>query len=104
MIEMLGSRIAQQRKKEGMSQAELAKRMNVSRSSVLAWERGDSYPSTDNLVRLSKLLHVSADYLLDCEQSHMICLDEYSNDEQTILLRLLQYFDQMAEKPDENKK
>lgn len=96
MIEMLGARIAQLRTEKGMSQAELAKRLNVSRSSVLSWEKGDTYPSTENLIRLTKLLNVSADYLLDCEHTDMICLDNYSNNEQSIVLRLLQYFDEMA--------
>lgn len=99
MIDALGSRIAQLREEKGMTQADLAKRMHVSRSSVCAWENNASYPSTENLIRLSKLFHVSTDYLLDFNQSYTVCLDKYSRDEQAIVLRLLQYFDQMAKEP-----
>lgn len=94
MLDTIGKRIARLRQEAGMSQAQLARRLHISRSSVQAWESGHSYPSTDKLVALSRQLHVSTDYLLDCENDHNICLDHYSPSEQAIILRLLQYFDE----------
>lgn len=101
MIDTLGARITRLREQMGLSQAALAKRMHVSRSTVQAWESGHTRPSTDKLISLAKLLHTSTDYLLDCEDEHTICLDTYNNHEQELILRLLQYFD---ENPDPNHK
>lgn len=52
------------RKKSGLSQAILAEKLTVSRQTVSNWELGEIIPSTDNLVRLSKLYGVSLDYLV----------------------------------------
>lgn len=51
-----------------MTQAALAKRLGITRSSVNAWELGISVPSTQYIVELAHIFHVSTDYLLgvDC--------------------------------------
>ena len=61
---MICDRIKQLREQAGYSQAQLAKRLDVTRSSVNAWEMGLSMPTTQYVVTLAKLFHVSADYLL----------------------------------------
>ncbi|MBO5246008.1 MAG: helix-turn-helix transcriptional regulator [Eubacterium sp.] len=96
MIDTFPTRITRLRKNAGMSQADLARRLHIKRSSIQAWENGSSYPSTDNLIALSKLFHVSTDYLLDYNSQQTVCLDNYSADEQLIILRMLQYFDTTA--------
>ncbi len=101
MIDTLGARITRLREQMGLSQAALAKRLHVSRSTVQSWESGHTRPCTDKLISLAKLLHTSTDYLLDCENEHTICLDTYSSHEQELILRLLQYFD---ENPDPDHK
>jgi transcriptional regulator with XRE-family HTH domain len=58
----LSQRIKQARLKAGISQAELARRMNISRASVSIWESGGNV-SQDNIVRLSKLLRVTPEWL-----------------------------------------
>lgn len=103
MIDTIGARIARLRKQAGMSQAELAKRIHISRSSVQSWECGLNYPSTDNLIALAKHLHVSADYLLDCNLGQTIRLDDYSDSEQALVMRLLQYFDETNTTSDDEK-
>lgn len=61
---MLGSRIAMLRRDAGMSQAELAKRLQVSPSAVGMYEQGRREPSAETLVALSRIFQVSTDYLL----------------------------------------
>lgn len=61
---MLGKRIALQRKKLGISQADLAQRLCISPSAVGMYEQGRREPSNAILIDLSKELHVSIDYLL----------------------------------------
>lgn len=55
------------RKKAGWSQEELAEQMDVTRQSVSKWESAQSIPDLEKIIRLSKLFHVSTDYLLKDE-------------------------------------
>lgn len=61
---MLGARIASLRREAGMSQAELAKRLSVSTSTVGMYEQGRREPSGDRIVALARLFDVTTDYLL----------------------------------------
>ena len=61
---MVAERISELREQQNMTQAELAKRLGITRSSVNAWEQGISVPSTQYIVELSALFGVSTDYLL----------------------------------------
>lgn len=55
------------RKRAGLSQQELAEKLYLSRQSISKWESGTGVPSTENLVSIGKLFHVSLDVLLDDE-------------------------------------
>ncbi len=55
------------RKSAGMSQEELAEKLNVSRQAVSRWEMGTAMPDAVNILQLSKLFHVTTDYLLNEE-------------------------------------
>ena len=90
---MICDRIKQLREQAGYSQAQLAKRLDVTRSSVNAWEMGLSMPTTQNVVTLAKLFHVSADYLLGLTASSSIVLDGYTQEEIELLYKLIRYFD-----------
>lgn len=57
-------RLAALRKRAGLSQEDVAERLNVSRQAVSRWETGLAVPATDNLSRLSKLYGVTLDELL----------------------------------------
>lgn len=81
-----------------MSQAELARKLDVTRSSVNAWESGLSTPTTQYVVALSKLFRVSADYLLGLESGRTLSLDGYSREEIGLLMDLARYFDRQREK------
>ena len=82
---MICDRIKQLREQAGYSQAQLAKRLDVTRSSVNAWEMGLSMPTTQYVVTLAKLFHVSADYLLGLTASSSIVLDGYTQEEIELL-------------------
>lgn len=61
----LDKKLVRLRKKEGLSQADVSEKLDVSRQAVTKWETGASRPSTENLLALSKLYNVQLDYLLD---------------------------------------
>lgn len=52
------------RTEKQLSQAELAKRLFVSRQAVSKWENGDAEPSIDKLILLAKVFKVSLDRLI----------------------------------------
>lgn len=56
------------RREAGLSQEELADRLEVTRQSVSKWETGGGYPETEKIVRLGRLFGVSLDYLLGEDQ------------------------------------
>lgn len=60
----LKEKLVSLRKKNGLSQLELAEKVNVSRQAVSRWEVGSAIPSTNNLKCLSGLYDVPLDYLL----------------------------------------
>lgn len=61
----LSQKLKELRKKQGLTQLELAERLFVSRQAISGWEAGTSRPSTENLQSLSKLYNVPLEMLLD---------------------------------------
>ena len=61
---MLGERICLLRQKQGWSQAELAKRLCISPSTVGMYEQGRREPSLSGAVELSRVFGISVDFLL----------------------------------------
>lgn len=66
---MLGPRIAALRRAAGLSQGELAERLQVSTSAVGMYEQGRREPSAETLVALARTFGVTVDYLLTGQAS-----------------------------------
>lgn len=64
-----GENLQNIRKKNHMSQEDLAELLGVSRQAVSKWELGEGYPEVDKLLILSQKLNVSLDSLLGNETS-----------------------------------
>ena len=52
------------RKQKGLSQEELANRLNVSRQTISKWEVGDSTPDMEKLIAISDMFQISLDELV----------------------------------------
>ena len=74
----LNEKILSLRKGMGLSQEELAEKLNVSRQAVSRWEVGSAQPDASNVLQLSKLFGVTADYLLN---------EEYESDRDVPIVR-----------------
>ena len=61
---MLGKNIATYRKRQGLTQAGLAEKLNYSDKAVSKWERGESTPDVITLVQLSELFGITVDELV----------------------------------------
>lgn len=90
---MLSEMIKKLREDAGFSQSQLAKKLDVTRSSVNAWEMGLSTPTTPYIVELSNLFHVSTDYILELDRKRSLSLDGYSDEQIELLYKLINYFD-----------
>ena len=97
MIVQTADRIRELREKNDMTQSELAKRLSITRSRVNAWEMSLSIPSSKILPELCKVLHTTSDYLLGMDDTELLSLKYYSDDEREILYRLMRYFDESKE-------
>ena len=64
---MTGEKIKELRTARGWTQADLARRLGITRNGVNSWEQGLSVPSPASLVELAKIFSVSTDYLLGVE-------------------------------------
>ncbi|WP_049728779.1 helix-turn-helix domain-containing protein [Dorea sp. D27] len=95
---MIAERIKQLRTSCHMTQTSLAKKLNITRSSVNAWEMGLSIPSTTYIVELSQLFQVSTDYLLGLKTNIFLDASSLSEQEIHIVYELIQYFKEMNSK------
>lgn len=76
----LSEKILSLRKQHGISQEELAEKLNVSRQAISRWEVGSAQPDASNVLHLSKLFGVTTDYLLndDYESDHDVPVVKYT--------------------------
>ena len=63
----LGIRLRELRKKQGLTQTQVAERLGVSKAVVSSYEVASRCPSYDILIKLATLYNVSTDYLLGLE-------------------------------------
>lgn len=61
----LGNKILEYRKRNGLSQEQLADKINVTRQTISNWELGETQPNSEQLKMLSKEFSISIDELLD---------------------------------------
>ena len=82
----MGQRIADGRKKLGLSQEALGERMGVSRQAISKWEADGAVPEIDKLIALSKLFGVTVGWLLGVEDAQEQQSADAFTDEQLKLL------------------
>ena len=58
-------RLANIRRQRGITQEELADRVDVSRQTVYRWERGDAMPDIEHLNKLCEIFKVFPEYFVD---------------------------------------
>ena len=73
---MLANQIMILRKASGMSQSQLAKKLNVGPSAVGMYEQGRRTPSVDILIEMANIFEVSLDYLVTGRETLKSITDE----------------------------
>lgn len=89
---MIGDRIKQLRLDAKMTQPELAKKLDVTRSAVAAYENNTRQPSFQILIRLAHVFNVSTDYLLLGNDNNLLDVEGLSGEQRAIIVSLIKNF------------
>lgn len=87
----LNERLKELRKRDAISQNQLAKKMELTRATVNAWEMGISYPNAQSLIMLSKHFKVSVDYILGTSDKEEIDISMLNEKEKRMICEMVQY-------------
>lgn len=82
----IGQFIAEQRKKNGLTQMQLAEKLNITDRAVSKWETGKSLPDSSIMLELCQILNISVNDLLSGE---VVTMDNYNKELENNLLEMV---------------
>lgn len=90
---MIGNKILELRKKKGLSQEQLAEKINVTRQTISNWETSQTTPDIEQTILLSQKLEISLDELVGNNTNNII-IGKISNTEKLagIIIVILKIF------------
>ena len=94
---MIGDRIKELRTNAKMTQPELAEKLDITRSTVAAYENNTRQPSFPILIRLAHIFHVSTDYILLGNDQDTLDVSGLSGEQRMILVSLVNNFKETNE-------
>ena len=83
----IGKFIAARRKKENLTQAQLAEKLNITDRAVSKWETGKALPDSSIMLELCAVLKITVNDLLSGE---VITMDNYNKELENNLLEMIQ--------------
>ena len=88
----IGNKILELRKKENLSQEQLAEKMNVTRQTISKWELNETTPDIKQAKELSKIFKISLDELTDNDIKSIV-VEKISNTEKLagIIIKILKF-------------
>ncbi len=90
--EKIGKFIAECRKKQNLTQEQLAEKLNITYKAVSKWECGKGLPDASIMLDLCSILKISVNDLLSGES---IEIKDYQNNAETNLVKLKKQIDKM---------
>ena len=85
-----GEKLKSLRTEMGLTQAELAKKLNVTTSVISYYESQTRTPSPEILIKLADIFHVTTDYLLGIEHKKKIDVSELNEEDMNFLLNTIE--------------
>lgn len=80
-----GLRLKELRQRKGLSQIQVAKKLNLHKSTISGYESNTKTPSVDTICKLAIFYNTTSDYLLGIENRKMICVDGLTNKQLEII-------------------
>ncbi|MBQ8135602.1 MAG: helix-turn-helix transcriptional regulator [Clostridia bacterium] len=84
----MGEKLKALRLENKLTQKQVAERIGVAVSAVSSYESGTRYPTYESFIKLARIYHVSADYLLGMTESRTIDISGLNDDEIAVLSQL----------------
>ena len=84
-----GERLSELRKKKHLTQTEAGRRLNVTRSTISAYERNIKTPSVEVLIHMAVLYNVSLDYMTGLDKRTNVYLDDLSESQQQTIIDII---------------
>ncbi len=97
---MLSSNLRKYRKEKGLTQEQLATKINVVRQTVSKWESGLSAPDAETLIKISDVLETPVQVLI----GESIDTSDSQNDVEVIAEKLTEINEQLAKSSDKRRK
>ena len=95
-----GLRIQELRQQHNMSQEQLGRRDNRSKSVISSYENNVKIPPLDVLTQMAIVFHVSLDYLVGIDKQDMVSIDGLSHQQKKIIHSILIEFEDQSRRPD----
>jgi transcriptional regulator with XRE-family HTH domain len=82
----LGERLYNFRRKKGLSQEDVAAKLNVTRQTVSKWETDQTLPDLDKIESICELFEISTDELLKGKKEEIVTIDNTENKKKKALV------------------
>ncbi len=90
MVETLGSRLRQLRESKHFKQEQIARLLNVNKTTVSYYENNERQPSYSTLIRIASIFNVSTDYLLGCQRNLVIDVSALNDSDLELVRNLVE--------------
>ncbi len=90
MVYDFGLRLKELREAKNLSQVDVARRLDVTRSTISGYERNTIMPRAEQLVKLAILYNTSVDYMLGITNRSYLYLDDLSASQQQTILDVVE--------------
>ena len=85
----MGEKLKSLRLEKKLTQKQIADRIGLAISAVSSYESGTRYPSFEVLIKLSRIFHVSTDYLLGITEQRVIDVTGLDDNEVELVSQLV---------------
>lgn len=86
----MGEKLKTLRLERNLTQKQIADRIGVAISAVSSYESGTRFPTYDSLIKLSRIFHVSTDYLLGVSDKREIDISDLQDDEIALINQMIE--------------
>lgn len=86
-----GLRLKKLRENKGLSQLDLASKLDIKKATISGYERNVTTPSLEIFTKLVYILGTSADYLLGINHKQMIVIDDMTNIQKDFIAKQLEF-------------